>query len=292
MRNSQAIPAFILAVMLLTGCSSQKVYRPTSESSPGTAAQTVQDTRMNVCAETESILATALDVAEAWESLQELVETNSGAETEAANHLEEVTSQPTDATQPSHEAPSQPTTQTNLTSPPEPTAPPETVAPTQPPSEKPAALPAVTEHMHSWTGWTQTKVPTCKVAGEETRSCYSCGAKETRPVAATGRHTWSEVPPSCTEDGEKICSVCGASETVSAPGHSWVHHEEEGHWETVIICYCGERFQTTEEWDAHASANPDLEYLDAHAGYYAYEEWEISSTAYDICSRCGEVKNP
>ena len=248
---------------------------------------------MIVCVETEqSIWETALEASTPAFS-QEAVEPEPSEVTEPSNPSQET--QPPSPHEPSGETQaesSQPETEPKPTSPVKPTEPPETSPPTARPTEKPSDPPPETQHLHSWSGWMQTKAPTCGASGEEARSCISCGATETRPVAATGEHTWTEKAPSCTETGVRTCTVCGAKETVSALGHSWVHHEEEGRWETVIICYCGAQFHTTEEWDAHASANPELEYLDAHAGYYAYEECAVSSPAYDSCSRCGEVKTP
>lgn len=295
MRKNKALTASILTAVFLVGCSTGAVTISTSESQPRTAvSKATEDTHMIVCEETEqATLKTAYEIpatatfseeADGPESTEDTVPANPPPGTQAPFADE--------TTLPTQEAPPQPPTEPKPTSPTNPTEPPETSPPTEPPTEKPTDPPPETQHVHSWGNWTQGKAPTCGAFGEESRSCISCGAKETRPVAATGKHTWTEKAPSCTETGKRTCMVCGAKETIAALGHSWVHHEEEGCWETVIICYCGAQFQSTEEWDAHASANPDLEYLDAHAGYYAYEEWEVSSPAYDSCSRCGEVKSP
>ena len=161
---------------------------------------------------------------------------------------------------------------------PKPTAP----APTEPTTEPP--------HVHSWSSWKQTKAATCGTAGEEERVCSGCGAKETRHIAATGKHSWKETAPSCTQDGTKTCTVCSAKETIPALGHAWVHHEEEGHWQALVTCYCGAQFGSVDEWEAHASASSDLAYLDAHAGYELHEVWIVDKPAQDICSRCGAVK--
>lgn len=42
---------------------------------------------------------------------------------------------------------------------------------------------------HNWGDWEQTKAPTCTDSGEETRTCLTCSATETREVAPIG-HTW------------------------------------------------------------------------------------------------------
>ena len=294
MRPCTVITVSILAAMLLAGCSPDAPISSTSESPPSTiVTQAAEDTHMIVCAETEqAIQETALEASTPAIS-QEADEPEPSEVTVPENPARETQTPLPD--EPSKETPEKPTqapTEPKPTSPVKPTEPPETSPSTERPTEKPSDPSTETQHIHSWGGWTQAKAPTCGASGEEARSCISCGATETRPVAATGEHTWTEKAPSCTETGVRTCTECGAKESVSALGHSWVHHEEEGRWETVIICYCGAQFHTTEEWDAHASANPDLEYLDAHAGYYAYEEWAVSSPAYDSCSRCGEVKNP
>lgn len=282
MRPCTVITVSILAAMLLAGCSPEAAISSTSESPPSTiVTQAAEDTHMIVCAETEQAVRETAFEASIPAISQEADEPEPSEVTEPENPAKET-----------QEKPTQPPTEPKPTSPTNPTEPPETSPPTERPTEKPSDLPPEMHHVHSWGGWTQTNTPTCGASGEETRSCFSCGAMEKKPVAATGNHSWAEIAPSCTEDGERTCTVCGAKETVSALGHSWVHHEEEGRWETVIVCYCGAQFHTTEEWDVHASANPDLEYLDAHAGYYAYEEWAVSTQAYDSCSRCGEVKSP
>ena len=295
MQYRKALAFFLLASVLLTGCSRWSPAVSISESPPDTAfTETAEDTRMIVNAETEqTTLEIVFEASAAATFSQEADEPEIGEETVPANPSTETKDPFVDeTTEPTQEALPQPTTESKPTSPGNPTEPPETSPPTEQPSEKPTDPPPETQHIHSWGGWTQTKAPTCGAPGEETRTCISCGATETRPVTATGKHTWTEKAPSCTETGERTCSVCGAKETLTTLGHSWVRHDEEGCWVTIIVCYCGEQFRTATEWDAHANASSDLEYLDAHAGYYAYEEWEVSSPAYDSCSRCGEVKNP
>ena len=294
MRQRTAITVSIVAALLLAGCSGKAVHSPSSEPPASTIlTQAAEDTYMIVCTETEQAIRESALEASTPTFSQKAVEPEPSEVTEPANPSKET--QPAFPHEPSGETQaesSQPTTEPKPTSPVKPTEPPETIPQTEPQTEKPTDPPPETQHIHSWSGWSQTKAPTCGASGEEARSCISCGATETRPVAATGKHTWTEKAPSCTEDGERTCTVCGAKETVSALGHSWVHHDEEGCWVTVIVCYCGAQFHSTAEWDAHANASSDLEYLDAHAGYYAYEEWEVSSPAYDSCSRCGEVKTP
>ena len=147
-----------------------------------------------------------------------------------------------------------------------------------------------TTHVHSWGSWTQTTTPTCGSTGTEIRICSGCGEKETRSVAATGAHTWKETAPTCTADGSKSCTVCGAKETVPALGHDWVRHEEEGHWQLVVTCYCGQQFNSSDEWLVHASASSDIDYLNTHAGYEAHQDWVVDKPAQDVCARCGATR--
>ena len=163
--------------------------------------------------------------------------------------------------------------------------------PTEPKPTEPT--PTNPPHTHSWSGWTQTKAPTCTKPGTETRTC-SCGATDTRPVNALG-HTWQETAPTCTEAGSKTCKVCGKQESgAAALGHDWVHHDEEGEYRPVITCYCGMRFigkpgdgtEAYAAWNAHAHASYDLDYLGAHAGFEMHDEWFVTKAAYDSCSRC------
>ena len=57
--------------------------------------------------------------------------------------------------------------------------------------------------VHSFGDWAVTTAPTCVDEGEETRTCVGCPATETRPVAATGIHTYGE-----TGDERFTCTVC------------------------------------------------------------------------------------
>jgi hypothetical protein len=43
------------------------------------------------------------------------------------------------------------------------------------------------EHTHTWGAWQETTSPTITVDGLETRTCFTCGEKETRPVDALAK---------------------------------------------------------------------------------------------------------
>lgn len=109
-------------------------------------------------------------------------------------------------------------------------------------------------------------------------------------MEATGLHTWSETAPTCTQDGVKTCTVCGKQETSAALGHNWIHHDEEGHWQEVLTCYCSAQFYSYEDWYNHSNASPDFDWHDAHAGYEVHDIWVIDTVAYDFCSRCGATR--
>lgn len=144
---------------------------------------------------------------------------------------------------------------------------------------------------HCWQGWTQTKAPTCAAGGTEARTCSRCGNTETRTVAATGNHSWNETVPTCTAAGAKTCKVCGKSESGSAAlGHNWVYHDEEGHWQPILTCYCGAVVYSVAEYESHLSSFDREEAGENHAGYEVHDDWVVDQPAYDVCSRCGAVK--
>ena len=68
---------------------------------------------------------------------------------------------------------------------------------------------------HTSGDWVTTTKPTCTDVGEQTRTCSTCGAMETREVSATGSHIPGEwvttKEPTRTEEGERTqsCTVCG-----------------------------------------------------------------------------------
>ena len=67
---------------------------------------------------------------------------------------------------------------------------------------------------HSWKGG---KAATCTDNGN--RICTICGTVEI--ISATG-HTWKNgKAATCTESGNRICTNCGAVETIPSTGHTW-----------------------------------------------------------------------
>ena len=80
-------------------------------------------------------------------------------------------------------------------------------------------------HTHKYTS-SVTKQPTCTKTGIRTYKC-SCGAKYTKSIRATGKHTWDKgkvtTQPTCTNKGVKTytCTVCKKTKTesIAALGH-------------------------------------------------------------------------
>ena len=81
---------------------------------------------------------------------------------------------------------------------------------------------------HDMGDWAETKAPTCVDAGEERSDCSRCDHFETRPIAATGEHTYGAFgkvvkPATCEDKGvaEHYCTVCGDVKKVDieALGH-------------------------------------------------------------------------
>ena len=82
-------------------------------------------------------------------------------------------------------------------------------------------------HVHEYSDWQTIQAATCVADGTEKRSCMTCGAEETRTVAAKGHDysAWTvEKAASCTEAGVQTatCTVCGSKQTNAIPalGHS------------------------------------------------------------------------
>ena len=291
----QKTAAELIVLLLLAGCAASPPSESGFETIIPASKETESITTTNAVIsteETENALLTTEPLTEdastevpETDQPQLVIESTTPAPETSESAVPE-TSKPTEPAppQPTEPAPTQPKPSEPAPTQPKPTEP----APTEPAPTEPK--PTETTHRHSWGSWTQTTVPTCGSTGVETRTCSGCGEKETRSIAATGAHTWKETSPTCTADGSKACTVCGAKETIPALGHDWVHHEEEGHWQLIVTCYCGAQFNSESEWYAHATASPDLDYADEHAGYEAHEVWTVDKPARDVCSRCGATR--
>ena len=91
---------------------------------------------------------------------------------------------------------------------------------------------------HQFGEWSESREPSCSVAGEEQRICAACGHAEIRETIFTEHDYVSEVVPStCAEQGYTLhtCSVCGHSYTdtfVETTAH------DMGDWVTTLDATC------------------------------------------------------
>lgn len=152
------------------------------------------------------------------------------------------------------------------------------------PTTKPAE-PTKPAHKHSYSA-SVTKNATCNSTGEKTYKC-ACGDSYTESIPATGSHNWQ-------------------------------HHDEVGHYETVVIkeaskepiyesityCNdCGKAFKGPNQ--AEEAADHGMFECDGPTGSYRTEEkvvgykdipavteqrWVVDQKAYDSCTVCGAKK--
>lgn len=87
------------------------------------------------------------------------------------------------------------------------------------------------EHIHSYSAWSTTALPTCTNEGRQTRSCSSCGFSEHIQIAALGHKNVIDeaVAATCLADGKSEgshCAVCNVvilpQKAVAAQGHAVV----------------------------------------------------------------------
>lgn len=177
-------------------------------------------------------------------------------------------------------------------------------------------------HIHAYDNGVVTREATCTKPGEMTYTCTGCGETKTEEIPALG-HTEDEgvitKEPTCTEAGVITirCTRCGEvirTQEIPASDHAWIHHDEVGHYETVVIeeayteevpiwkvvCNgCGEEFDTADEAGNHIMSQPfdsDCQnYSSKIVGYETIEHpavteevWVVDEEAYDECENCGE----
>ena len=156
---------------------------------------------------------------------------------------------------------------------------------------------------HSFGEWIIDSEASCGVAGSQHRTCSVCGETETQEISAL-EHNYTSVitrEPTCTNPGERTytCSICGHSytEEIAVVDHTWVHHDEQGHYEEVITGYeekyvcnkCGAQFDNSTDAAYHG--------LTVDGGTYSLKQvpikeqkWIVDVAAYDECSICGTRK--
>ncbi len=79
---------------------------------------------------------------------------------------------------------------------------------------------------HVWNAGTTQKTATCGSAGSKLQKCLECGLEAVRPVAATGRHDYSEWEFVDQGTHSRQCSDCGRVETAA--------HDQTAQWQTDI----------------------------------------------------------
>lgn len=162
--------------------------------------------------------------------------------------------------------------------------------------------PPVENHTHSYTE--SVVKPTCESKGYTLHKC-SCGDSYKDTETAALGHSYSEkvVAPTTENKGytEHVCGSCGDSykdnytdKLPAACQHNWKskYYPEEGHYtDYFVVCKCGAKFNTTEEWIAHSKGYTGEEAVLQHGGwgstrFYVVdspERWEWT------CTKCGEV---
>ena len=153
-------------------------------------------------------------------------------------------------------------------------------------------------------------------------STYSEDSSKGTDTITPARHAHSYKPETtrratCDTNGiiTYTCSSCGDTYTESTPatGHAWVHHDEEGHYETVVVeeayternpiwkvvCNgCKEEFDTADEAGLHvmeAFGDECQNYASQIVDYETIEHpavtekvWVVDEKAYDECKNCKE----
>jgi hypothetical protein len=117
-----------------------------------------------------------------------------------------------------------------------------------------------------------------------------------------------ETESSKTEENSEVKEEETKTETTDAADHNWVaqttteHHDSEGMFQQVqtgtqeiIVCDCGERFDTTKAWKAHKKSTGHTGYSESSEPVYETKwvetkaAWDETVTTY-TCSICGATK--
>ncbi|GEM_PF-2531277 len=162
----------------------------------------------------------------------------------------------------------------------------------------PAEAVTISPAGHTFGTWAITVQPGCVTAGEQTRTCGACGAKETLPVEATGHAygAWTvTVQPGCTTAGEqtRTCAVCGSKETlpVGATGHAygaWAVTANPGCTtageQTRVCAGCGNK--ETAPLAALGHTEPNVDGCCARCGERLVQQEQEQEE--DLCNYCGK----
>ena len=72
---------------------------------------------------------------------------------------------------------------------------------------KPEPEPVTPAHVHQWGDWIVTKDPTTTEEGEQTKTCATCGEKETQPIAKLPEQPITKTYPITFKDGQLVFTV-------------------------------------------------------------------------------------
>lgn len=160
------------------------------------------------------------------------------------------------------------------------------------------------------TAMPETSVESAPTQPTEVPSQPTEPAKPTAPEAEPTAPPQPTEPPKPTEPAPTEPSPTEPTPTAPIPTepqptepvgctHDWqcVHHNEEGHWLSGIVCDCGWTVygspdEVSAAWNAHSASFPPEESLFEHGGFGCVDEWVVDAPAYEewYCSLCGEQK--
>ena len=128
---------------------------------------------------------------------------------------------------------------------------------------------------HSWGEWKTTKEPTTSAAGQKTRTCSKCSSTETQSI---------DKLPADEPDQPTACQ------------HNWKskYYPEEGHYTSYfVVCKCGGKFNTTEEWVSHTNNFTGEDLVLKHGSYASSRDYIVDSPERWewTCSKCGAVSS-
>lgn len=154
-------------------------------------------------------------------------------------------------------------------------------------------------HDHVVTEWTQTKLPSCTVAGEESGVCTICNETVTHEIAPLG-HDWVHssyvTEPTCTQGGREnvVCSRGDATDVrdVPAKGHT-IRTENMRELVSPATCtadglrrvYCPDCGQIVDD------VMPALGHQWMHMAYTTEPTCTEGGVEDVVCSRCSEEES-
>jgi len=155
---------------------------------------------------------------------------------------------------------------------------------------------------HNWSNWEVTRVASCAVEGEETRTCRICEATETKVIEKL-EHTPGEGDfenrknQTCTEDGGYDFVVrCTECNEILSSEHEVYHAygHEFGEWEVITEATCTQ--QGVQAATCSRCGEEHIEYIPASG--HDYSDWTVtqeptcteSGLEETVCSRCHDTQ--